>query len=642
MLPPLREALATRAVLFDGGMGTEIYARGVFLNRCYEELNLVRPAIVEEVHRAFLQAGAEAVETNTFAACRPRLEPHGLGERVAEINRTAARLARAAVGQRAWVTGAVGPLGIRLEPWGPTTFDEAVALFEEQLAGLADGGVDAFVFETFTDLVEVQAAVEAARRTADIPVVAMMTVDEQGRTPEGVPPEWMAQKLEASGADVIGVNCSVGPAPMLSVLETLAGIATLPLAAMPNAGIPRSVEGRMLYLTSPAYMSRYAKRFAKLGARVIGGCCGVTPEHVRAMREALGQRGEGAVIPRLLVPPPRATPATPVPRREKSALGRKIDEGRFVALLEVSPPRGWETSELFSQLEPWLAAGLDGVLVRDDPRSTARLSPVALARLVAELDGVRARGASSLLELTCKNRDLLSLQSELLGVHALGLRDLVLVTGQEPGVGEVSWSADRFDVDAIGATNVAFRLNHGLDVGDVAIGAPTAFHTGVLLTVGAVAPEEEQRRFEWKVDAGAEYTLTSPIFDVEALRGMLERIAPVRIPVFACLRVLGSLREAEFLAEEVPGVSLPKSLLERMGAAAEAGREAEEGRAIAVELLEAIADDVDGVLVSGAAALAPELARELGAFVQARAPRTREFPGRPGIRGGSEATRYDS
>ncbi|MDH3284974.1 MAG: homocysteine S-methyltransferase family protein, partial [Acidobacteriota bacterium] len=310
--PSFAELLAQRVVLFDGGTGTALYGRGVFLNRCYEELNLDRPELVEEVHRAFLQAGADAIETNTFAANRPRLEQHGLGEKVREINRKGAEAARRAAGGGALVAGSVGPLGIRLEPWGPTSVDEAVDLFKEQIEGLLEGGVDLFNIETFADLVEVQAAVRAARELAELPVIAMMTVDGEGRTPEGVPAEWFVRKLEASSADVVGVNCSVGPAPMLSVVETMAGITSVPLAAMPNAGMPRGVEGRMLYLTSPVYMGRYAKRFAATGAKVIGGCCGVTPEHIRAMSEALVKGSSHQAVPRLLVERPSAAPREPV------------------------------------------------------------------------------------------------------------------------------------------------------------------------------------------------------------------------------------------------------------------------------------------------------------------------------------------
>ena len=639
---PFLERLAQGFLLFDGGIGTEIYARGVFLNKCYEELNLVRPAVVEEIHRSFYQAGAEAVETNTFAANGPRLEPHGLRDRVHEINAAAAQLARSAVGGGAYVAGAIGPLGIRLEPWGPTTFGEAIDLFKVQISGLIDGGVDLLVLETFTDLMEIQAAVQAARELGKLPVVAMMTVDEGGQTPEGVPTEWMVQKLETTGADVIGVNCSVGPAPMLTVLETMAGITRLPLAAMPNAGMPRNVEGRMIYLTSPIYMGRYARRFRKLGARVIGGCCGVTPEHIRAMRDALSEGGEKCVIPRITVPPPRVSAIDLVPGPERSALARKVDEGRFVTLVELPPTHGWDTEDLLDRLQAWVEAGVDGAFVPDDTRVSARLSSLALARLVLERMGIPGAegGCEPVLEYSCRHRDLLGMQSDLLGAHALGVRNLFLVTGQVPRPGETSWSSGVFDIDAIGLTNVAHRLNHGLDVGDVPIGKPTAFFTGALATVGAPCLEEEVSRFEWKVDAGAEYAITSPIFDVGELTAFLEHVAAVRVPVIARLWVLESLLEAEYLAEELPGVNLPSRVLERMARAAEIRGEAETGLEIAVETFQAISPYVEGVLICGSGALQSasiSIVKEtLGTKVACR----RSFPGHPGIKGGAEGSRY--
>ncbi len=638
---PFRERLARGdCLLFDGGMGTEIYAQGVFLNKCYEELNLERPAVVEAVHRRFLQAGAQAVETNTFAACRPRLEPHGLGDRVAEINAAAARLARAAVGHRAYVAGAVGPLGIRLEPWGPTTVNEAVELFKEQISGLLDGGIDLVVFETFTDLVEIQAAVRAAREICELPVVAMMTVDEEGRTPEGVPPEWMVQKLEATEAEVIGINCSVGPASMLPVLETLAASASLPLAAMPNAGIPRPVEGRMIYLTSPAYMGRYARRFRRLGARVIGGCCGVTPEHIQAMSEALGQDPSGEVVPKVVVRAPQVVARQPVPQREKSRLARQIADGRFVTLVEMAPPHGWQAEPVLRLLAPWLDAGIDAVVVPDDPRVSVRLSPMAMARLV--LEEIEARGASAepVLQYTCRDRNLLGMQSDLLGTHALGLRNLFLVTGNAPRPGDMSWSSTVFDVDAIGLTNMVYRLNHGLDVGDTPIGSPTAFFPAVLATIGLVAREEEIRRFEWKVDAGAEFALTSPVFDPEELASFLEAVDSVRVPIIAGLWILTSLRDAEYLAAEVPGVTVPDTVLDRMAAAAAKGEEASEGLAIAREVLEQVREQVEGVFVCGQGALQPGSLEILRDVVGTSRAVERVFPGRPGIKGGAEGQRY--
>jgi homocysteine S-methyltransferase len=636
------EVIQERPVLFDGGIGTEIYARGVFLNRCYEELNLTRPGLVQEVHRSFLLAGAEAIETNTFGASRPRLEPHGLGERVRELNLEAARITRAEVGERAFVAGAVGPLGIRLEPWGPTSVDEAVGLFREQMLGLVEGGVDLLVLETFSDLVEIQAAVRAAKQTAPLPIVAMMTVDENGRTPEGVPPEWMTQKLEATGAHVIGINCSVGPAPMLSVLELMNGMTHTPLAAMPNAGIPRQVEGRLLYVTSPAYMGRYASRFASAGARVVGGCCGVTPEHVRAMRQALSQTPAEEVFPRVVVEPPRAAPREPVAKEEKSTLAAKAESGRWLTLFELSPPRGWETQKLLDGVTPLLEAGLDGLLIPDDPRALSRMSSLALARLVLDgpCAGSGAQVCEPVLSYSCRDRRLLGLQADLLGAHALGLRNLLPFTGQEPRPGEASWSSGSFDVDGIGLTNVAFRLNHGLDVGDNPIGEPTAFFIGATLAAAPPMPDEEVRRFEWKVDAGAEYAVTTPIFDESVLESILEQIASVRVPVIATVRPPRSLRELESLAQEMPGVRVPEGLLSRFSETEDQADQRRLGIEIARGIAERVRPMVEGIVISGLELSSEEGLEIAGEWIGSDVPESRPFPGRPGIKGGAEGQRY--
>ncbi len=638
--PSFAELLEERIVLFDGGTGTALYGRGVFLNRCYEELNLDRPELVEEVHRAFLQAGADAIETNTFAANRPRLEQHGLAAKIREINRSGAEAARKAAGRQAFVAGSVGPLGIRLEPWGPTSVDEAVGLFTEQIEGLLEGGIDLLSLETFTDLVEVQAAVRAARELCDLPVIAMMTVDGEGRTPEGVPAEWFARKLEGSGADVVGVNCSVGPAPMLSVIETMSGVVGKPLAAMPNAGMPRGVEGRMQYLTSPVYMGRYAKRFASTGARVIGGCCGVSPEHIRAMSEALVKGATHQAVPRVQVERPTTVPRDPVDRQQRSALARKVARGRFVTAIELLPPRGWEISDLRESVRAASDAGFDAALVVNDPRLSGRMSPMALASLLQALPGVDG-GVEPILQYMARDRMLPDVVSDLLGAHALGVRNLMLTTGQAPRPGESAWAVPVFDVDAIGLTNVVTRLNHGLDVGDNPIGEPTAFHAGVMATIGAQWLDEEIRRLEWKVDAGAEYVLTSPVFDAEQLDRFLARAETMRVPVIATVVPLRSLRDAEHMAGEIPGVRVPRGVLDRMGEAGSEEAERETGLAIARELIERVRPLVEGVMLAGPRRLERSAWDVLRDVFGTDVPVRRQFKGHPGIKGGSEGSRYD-
>lgn len=637
MRQPFLDLLSERVVLFDGGTGTVLYSRGVFFNRCYEELNLTKPELVAEVHRAFALAGADVVETNTFSASRPRLEKHGLGEKVREINRSGALLARQAIGNEILVAGSVGPLGIRLEPWGPTTVSEAEGLFREQIEGLMEGGVDLLVLETFSDLVEIQAAIKAAEAVGSVPFVALMTVDEEGRTPEGVPPEWVAQKLAASSAAVVGVNCSVGPAAMLSVVETMARVIDKPLAALPNAGMPRSIESRMHYLANSDYMARYALRFVEAGARVVGGCCGVMPEHIRSMRDALGRGVVREVAPRVTVEAPRALPRPEVPQPDKSSLGRKIAGGQFVGLIELPPPRGWSSEERRDLVRALVPAGLDGVLVSDDPRAQARMSPLAMARLVIEESGGRVE---PVLQYSCRDRNLLGMQSDLLGAHALGIRNLMLVTGRAPRLGEAFWATQVFDVDAIGLTNVVFRLNHGLDVGDNPIGDPTAFLVGGLVVPGAPDSQNELERLGWKIDAGAEFLITTPVFDGEGLKRFLGAIEPFRVPVLATVWPPRSLGEAEFLAEEMPGVQMPAEFLARIAAAGSPEGEVEVSLDIARELIEQIHPLVEGIVLSGKLARDPRALDLLKGYLGRPVTERRSFPGRPGVKGGAEGVRF--
>lgn len=629
---PFLELLGRRTVLFDGGTGTEIYRRGIFLNRCYEELNLDRPAVVEQVHRSFLAAGADVIETNSFAATRPKLEPYGLGDKVGEVNREAVRIARRAAGEHGLVGGAIGPLGIRLEPWGPTTLDEAIAIYREQVEALVEQGIDLAVCETFSDLLMIQAAVEAVRRVApDLPVIAMMTVDEDGRSPEGSPAEWLGQKLAALRADVIGVNCSVGPAAMLPVVESLHGASDRPVAAMPNAGLPRMVEGRTLYLSSPEYMASYARRFVQAGARVIGGCCGVTPEHIAALRAVIDRTSPEPAAPRQVRPLPVATPRIGAPRESKSALSRKLYSAERVALLELTPPVGWDLAGLDQQIAALKRLGLDGVLIPDEARGVARMTPLAMAqRVVASAD--RSPGTLEVvLQYVCRSRTLHEMQSDLLGARALGVRHLWIETGTTPRPGEGVWSAPEADVDAIGLTNVVTRLNHGLDVGDNPIGEPCDLIAAVQVMPGSESLDLEVRRFEWKVDAGAELAITAPLFEAELLARFTALIAAARIPLIATVWPLSTRREAELMAGEVPGVHVPPTVLERMAEAEAAGRECEVGLELAAETIAALLPQVEGIALRGPRCADARVPALLRAVIGSRAP-VRAFPGRPGFR----------
>jgi methionine synthase I (cobalamin-dependent)/5,10-methylenetetrahydrofolate reductase len=594
----LRDLLADGNVhVLDGAMGTMLYSRGVFVNVCYDELTLKQPGLVQEVHEAYVRAGAEIIETNTFGANPVKLSGFGLEERTEEINRAAAGLAHRAARGRALVLGAVGPLGIRIEPWGSTARSEAVAHFTRQTRGLAEGGVDGFILETFSDLEELHAALEAARAAApEMPVIAQMTVAEDGNTSYGTPVETIAARLTEWGADVVGLNCSVGPAPMLDAIERMADVTTTALSAQPNAGLPRAVGDRRIYLASPDYMAQYARRLLASGARFIGGCCGTTPEHIRRIRECLaGTQPRRVAVGVAANPPAEPAEARPVPLAARSEWGRKLATGGFVRSVEVVPPRGWDPSDMLRQCRALREAGVDAVNLVDGPRAQSRMGVVP-ASLIVE----REVGLETVFHYTCRDRNMLGMLSDLLGAAAGGLRNVLIVTGDPPTAGPYPDATAVFDIDSIGLTNVVRRLNQGLDPGGTSVGEPTRFVIGVAANQGALDPELELERFHWKVEAGAEFAVTQPVFDPGELAHFLERTAPWRIPVIAGIWPLTSLRNAEFLANEVPGARVPEAVLERMRQAEAGGPEAghAEGIRIAQEVLEAVRGMVQGVQVS--------------------------------------------
>jgi methionine synthase / methylenetetrahydrofolate reductase(NADPH) len=586
-----------RPHLFDGAMGTMLYSKGVFINRCYDELNLREPDLIREVHRTYVKAGAELLETNSFGANRVKLAEHGLEAQVHEINARAAQLAKEVARDRALVGGAIGPLGIRIEPYGPTSVDEARTLFREQAAGLAEGGVDFFILETFGDLIEVQQALLGVRDVSDLPIVAQMTIQEDGGTVYGTTPELLTRRLDDWGADVIGLNCSVGPHAILTAIEQMRTLTTRALSAQPNAGLPREIHGRKMYMASPEYMAKFASRLVRAGARFVGGCCGTTPEHVRRMADALH-----AISPRqVFVSVPRvddgAEPREPAPLAERSGWGRKIAAGELVTTVEIVPPKGIAPARMLAGVRLLKAAGIDCVNVPDGPRAQMRMGVLPTATLVEQVAGIE-----SVVHYCCRDRNLLGMLSDLLGAHALGLRNLLLITGDPPKMGPYPEATAVFDIDSIGLTNLVARLNRGLDPGGNPIGEPTSFTIGVGVNPGAVDLEYELSRFYWKVEAGAEYAITQPVFDPEQLLAFIEEVRRrgTWIPIVAGIWPLVSARNAEFMANEVPGVVLPAEILKRMQRASEKGREhgLHEGIAIAREMFERVAPYVQGLQVS--------------------------------------------
>ncbi|MGE0705081.1 MAG: bifunctional homocysteine S-methyltransferase/methylenetetrahydrofolate reductase [Vicinamibacterales bacterium] len=594
------DALAERVLVCDGAMGTMLYAKGVFINKSFDALNLTQAGLVEDVHREYVSAGADILETNTFGANRIKLGSFGLADSLKAINIEGVRIARRAAGDQAYVAGSIGPLGIRIEPWGKTSVDEARDHFREQAQALLEGGVDLFVLETFRDLNEIGAAIEAVRSVSDLAIIAQMTTEEDGNSLDGTPPERFAPELERRGATVIGVNCAVGPAPMLETIERMEAVTRLRLSAQPNAGKPRDVEGRNLYLCSPEYMASYARRFILHNVRVVGGCCGTTPEHIRQIKAAVRSVGAVATKPAVasgprVAPLPSAVSAPPVPRERKSRLAAQLARGEFVVGVELLPPRGFEAEPVIQRARELKRYGVDVVNVPDGQRAGARLSALSLAVLVEQQAGIE-----TLLHYSCRDRNLLGIQSDLLGAHAMGLRNVLLITGDPGRVGDYPDATAVFDVDSIGLTNVVTRLNHGSDVGGQAIGASTGFHIGVSVNPSASNLDEELRRFHYKVEAGAEFVLTRPVFDVSEFERFLKRIEGARLPVVVGIHPFESARNAEFLANEVPGVRVPEPLLDRMRRADGGAAAMAEGVTIARQIAGTLRGAVQGVQISTA------------------------------------------
>jgi homocysteine S-methyltransferase len=587
-----------RPHVVDGAMGTMLYSRGIYINRCYDELSLRDPDLVKDVHRAYLRAGAEVLETNSYGANRIKLTRHGLDGELKAINARAAELARAVAGDRACVAGSVGPLGLRIEPYGPTSESEAFDLFREQVEGLLEGGVDLIVLETFSDLQEIQQAVLAVRSLSDLPVMAQMVIQEDGHTALGTDAGTFAQRLTELGCDVVGMNCSVGPAAMLEAIDRLTAVTDKPLSAQPNAGLPKEVDGRQIYMASPEYMATYAARLIRKGVRFVGGCCGTTPEHIREITGAVRMLAPGAVRVSIPAAEKDAAPVRePKPLADRSNWGHKLATGKFLTTVEIVPPRGIEPEKMIEGVELLKQAGVDGVNVPDGPRAQSRMGVIATSLLIQQRVGIEP-----VVHYCCRDRNLLGMLSDLLGAQALGLRNLLLITGDPPKMGPYPDATAVFDIDAIGLTNLVSRLNRGLDPGGSSIGEPTSFVIGVGVNPGAPDFENELRRFYWKVEAGAEYAITQPVFDIQQLEVFLDRIERegIRIPVIAGIWPLVSARNAEFLANEVPGVVVPAHVLERMRRASARGKEeaVEEGILVAQEMLAAAYPRIQGVQVS--------------------------------------------
>jgi methionine synthase I (cobalamin-dependent)/5,10-methylenetetrahydrofolate reductase len=592
-----RDRLSQRIFVADGAMGTMLYSRGVFINRCFDELNLSQPDLVRQIHLEYCKAGAEILETNTYGANRPRLGAFGVSEKLRDINRAAVRLAREAANtQGPFVAGAVGPLGVRIEPLGPTSFAEARAAFREQIDALLEAGVDLLILETFGNLDELREAVMAAREAAanDLVVIAQVTIDDFGYLPGGTDTETFTRAMDSWPVDVIGLNCSVGPKATLETIENMMQFSSKPMSAMPNAGLPMRIEGRNMYLCSPEYMAQYARRLLWAGVKVIGGCCGTTPDHIKLIRSETRslQPGQKKLAVTVEEPHAKAHALEPVAVARKSKLGAKLAEGKFVSFVEILPPRGVDASREIDGARRCAEHGIDCINVPDGPRASARMSALVTCQLIQEHAGIEAVN-----HFCCRDRNILGIQSELLGTHMVGVRNLICITGDPPRMGAYPDATAVFDVDAIGLVNIVRNLNHGLDIGGNPMGSQTALLIGVGANPGALNLDEEIRRFEWKVEAGAEYVVTQPVFDLDLLEKFLCRTQHVKIPVICGIWPLTSFRNAEFMVNELR-VPVPEEFMERMRRVDNAEKAREEGVAIAREMVTRVQAMVQGVQLS--------------------------------------------
>ncbi len=594
----LVQLVSERPVLGDGAMGTMLYQYGVFLNTCFDELNLTDPKLVKRVHDGYVEAGADFIETNTFGANPLKLARYGLADKVEQINRRAVEIAADSAGENILVAGALGPLGREFTKYGRLTERQAHQAFQAQAKALSDAGVDFLILETFSNTRELLIAINAVGQITDLPVVAQMTVNEQDETPYGEKIEKAVARIAAeSSVTAVGLNCSVGPSSMLGSLELIRTVTDKPISVQPNAGMPRQVEDRTLYMCTPEYMAEYAKRFFEKGARIIGGCCGTTPDHVRQIVRAVRSL-DRAATPSIHVGKPAETPARQVeechvPLSQKSRFGDGLAAGRKVTTIEITPPRGVDINPTLEKAALCAELGIDAINIPDGPRASSRLCPMVAAAQIQQHADIEA-----ILHFCCRDRNLIGMQSDILGASAIGLRNILIITGDPPKLGEYPSATGVFDMDSIALTAVVNNLNCGIDIGGNSFSPSTRMAIGVGANPAALEPERELEKFKQKVTAGAEFAITQPVFNADMLLDFLEAIESFRIPIIAGIWPFTSFKNAEFMANEVPGVVVPTALLERMSAAQTKQQARMLGIEIAREMIERISSYVEGFAVS--------------------------------------------
>lgn len=586
-----------KPILSDGAMGTMLHKRGIGFDVCFDELNLTNPAVVGDIHRAYIEAGANIIQTNTFGGNRYKLEQHGLEDRLVEINTAGVELARRVVWasfKQVLIAGDIGPLGVRLAPFGRVQPEQARQAFAEQITALANAGVDLLIIETMTDLYELREAIAAARQVAPyLPIIASMTFTRDDRTLLGDDPVKVARAMHGYGADVLGVNCSGGPNQLLRILKAMReAIPDGKFSVMPNAGWPQQVGGRIMYPAEPEYFGEYALSLWNSGADVLGGCCGTTPEHIAAMTRALESAVERANSEReaaeMLEPD---EPQQSV--QQTTRLGQKLAEGRFVVAVEMDPPRGYSTHKLLAGASLLAEAGADVINVADSPMARMRMSPWAVCSLLQ-----RRIGVETVLHFPTRGRNLLRVQGDLLASHALDVRNVFVVMGDPTAIGDYPDAADNFDLVPSGLIKLIKQgFNAGVDHAGVDIGQPTSFYVGCALNLNPDDPEAEIKNLRRKLRAGADFVLTQPTYNPASANAFLHRIRAElgegMRPVLAGILPLASSRHAAFLHQEVPGIFIPDEIQRRMEQAGEAG--AREGIKIALELAQALRAEFNGI-----------------------------------------------
>ncbi len=608
-LLPFLERLKRGVVLADGAMGTLLHQRGAPFDACFDALNLTAPEQVQTIHQAYIAAGAEVIETNTFGANRFKLGQHNRAAEVAAINHAGVALARAAVGNEPiYIAGSVGPLGVRLAPYGRVSTEQAFEAFYEQIAALILGGVDLIILETFTDLAEIAEAVRAARAAnPSVPVVASVTLTRDSTTIYGDPPREIARALAATGADVIGVNCSSGPSQLARVAQVLrAAQPELPIAVMPNAGYPETVNGRVMYPAAPNYFGDYAVTLRGIGVRLIGGCCGTTPEHIHAMRTALQAPDR---VPHITISAaePSISPTDPS-QNAPTRLAQKLAAGKFVTTVEMAPPRSFNAQKVLAAAQMLQEAGVDCIDVSDSPMARMRMSPWAVCHLIqAQL------GMETILHFPTRGRNILRVQSDLLGAHALDVRNILVLMGDPTSIGDYPEANDKYDIVPSGLiTLIKHKLNSGQDQAGNSIGQPTAFTVGCALNLTPQDVDDEIERLRKKIEAGADFAMTQSVYEPHKVEQFLKRheelYGPLTLPILVGILPLYGARHAAFLNNEVPGISIPESLMRRISAAGDVAP------AVGVQIAAEILRDLHG-MVQGAYIIPPfgkyEMAAEI-------------------------------